>query len=1041
MASKSAFIRPYLNLGCGNDRPEGLDSLPQLISFVAEHNPDHIFGWQSQSGDIPPRGITFAGLQNAVEHASAWLVHTGCTTGRISRERKIPPLAIFLHSDVAIFIYIAALLRIGTPVLVLSARLSAVAVAHLIDMTRPKVVLKTRQTERTVIEATKLLRHDTEFLDALSWDALFDFDSSHPAPPMYTDFKYDDTDAIILHSSGTTDLPKPIYHAQVYMLIYAACHRLPEQQTPFQFCVSTLPLYHGFGLLAPCLSLSIGMPFILLPSSVIPTATSTLEALKSTRAQTLLSVPSILEDITQIPGGVAALKSLEIIAIGGAAMKESIGDELVAQGVKLLNHWGATELGAIAPIERIPSGYHWHYLMPRTDIGLEFLPGDTGDGTYRLKGTPLGWSSPFIVQDLLLRNPENPAQFKILGRTDDVVVLCNGEKVQPSALEHVIAEHPSVKAALAFGEGQMSLGLLIEVKNDFMMDETLRQSLDPYLQRGNLLMDKHGKLAPEMLVFTTRPLVRTDKGSLARKATWEAFKKEIDTCYDNQSTSRPFPSPDSDGGSALKQAIRLLVSDITGLDGFQAFSDDADNVDFFEVGMDSLQATRLRRAILSSLADREVTLESDFCFRNCSVNKLHSAIGRILAGCEVQRDEAYERISAMEAMVDRYERELNILAPFRPTLKEYQPSFGKIILLTGSTGSLGCFLLAQLAEDPTVTSVTCLNRRHNVCPYDRQMQAFRTRGIYISEAGWRKVRIYESETNLEDFGLESDQIKEFKQVTHIIHNAWPVNFNRTLESFESHVKALLNLIRLGISSTVARGGIPSEPTRLLFTSSISVVGRFATRGSIKIPEAPVDAPSTVELGYAEAKWVCERLSVRANDLFHTRLRVSCIRIGQMSGAEGSGAWNIDEHIPIMVRASLALNALPELRGTLSWIPVNRASTVLLECLFSKNFSLFYHLENPTRQSWSTILQYLSTSLSPDPLPLIPFEKWLDLVRESGEKNPAWPLTKFMENDFERMSSGSVSLGTEFCRRDSATLEQSGPIERDCVEEYVAYWRS
>lgn len=34
------------------------------------------------------------------------------------------------------------------------------------------------------------------------------------------------------------------------------------------------------------------------------------------------------------------LKALDIIAIGGAPMKEHIGAELVSNGVKLLNHWG-----------------------------------------------------------------------------------------------------------------------------------------------------------------------------------------------------------------------------------------------------------------------------------------------------------------------------------------------------------------------------------------------------------------------------------------------------------------------------------------------------------------------------------------------------------------------------------------------------------------------------------------------------------------------------------------------------------------------------
>lgn len=101
-------------------------------------------------------------------------------------------------------------------------------------------------------------------------------------------------------------------------------------------------VFQGFGLLAPSLSLSIGLPFILPPAAVIPTGKSTLATLRSSGARYLLSVPSILEDILRIPGktGLEALQELEIVAIGGAAMKENVGAELVANGVNLLNHWG-----------------------------------------------------------------------------------------------------------------------------------------------------------------------------------------------------------------------------------------------------------------------------------------------------------------------------------------------------------------------------------------------------------------------------------------------------------------------------------------------------------------------------------------------------------------------------------------------------------------------------------------------------------------------------------------------------------------------------
>lgn len=44
------------------------------------------------------------------------------------------------------------------------------------------------------------------------------------------------------------------------------------------------------------------------------------------------------------------------------------------------------------------------------------------------------------------------------------------------------------------------------------------------------------------------------------------------------------------------------------------------------------------------------------------------------------------------------------------------------------------------------------------------------------------------------------------------------------------------------------------------------------------------------------------------------LSTSTVRIGQMTGPEGWGAWNVNEHIPIVVRTSQALKALPAIDG-------------------------------------------------------------------------------------------------------------------------------
>lgn len=427
--------------------------------------------------------------------------------------------------------------------------------------------------------------------------------------------------------------------------------------------------------------------------------------------------------------------------------------------------------------------------MPRTDIGLELVKQDDNSGTYRLIGHPPGWTEPHVVQDLLIANPRDSKQVKILGRADDLIVLATGEKIRPAKLESAVAEHPDVKDVLAFGDGQLSLGLLVEIsigrgEADLERPENLAAfitALEPYFERGNSFTDKHGKVTKEMIIITRediKPLIRTDKGSLARKATFAAFENDIKSCYNKADTLKavPLPGPTVNGGLDLLEALRSLIRSVTGSDECSS-SREADNIDFFEAGMDSLQASRLRCAILSSL---RVTpnlpipvhdLDSDFTFQNSTVSKLHRAVSRLMSGAyshNISGTKQSRRIAAMESMVQFYRAELRTYADLAIKARDAQARHmdvaerKSVVLLTGSTGSLGCFLLSRLASDPNVSKVICLNRGGLVGIRERQMEAMDRRGAFLKQAEWAKVVLHEADMSRSDFGLEES---EFSQVS------------------------------------------------------------------------------------------------------------------------------------------------------------------------------------------------------------------------------------------------------------------------------------
>ena len=630
---------------------------------------------------------------------------------------------------------------------------------------------------------------------------------------------------------------------------------------------------------------------------------------------------------------------------------------------------------------------------------------------YTLVFRPPGWKEDFVLEDLLwaapeaayydpvqlgcpldlnpiphspstsLTNPTKPKQYQILSRTDTLIVLSNGEKVNPEFAERLIGEHPDVRGVLAFGEGEVAVGVVVELRGRGpvvgsgirphcpplcvkveaeVKAEESEQGIFTYMDRANLLLDAHAQIHPELVVFTfedSKPLVRTDKGSVARKASNALFEREIQGAYERMgspgSASGPAAHEFSMSSSALREFLHKMVKDITGISLPQGDSN------MFEAGLDSLQASRVQRAILNQLRNsgaasvEEPQLEKDFCFACPSVDKMTEALlSRFrMAGGEVI-DEEEGKIRGMKDMVGRYREVLDSYASLLPTSQNgagagadeaspppLPPPQGFVVLLTGSTGNLGCFLLAQLAKDPGVSKVVCLNRACSGSSiHQRQKEALESRGACLSFEDWAKVVLLEADLTKVDFGLgegELGAVRSFvfchlfkltklgyqlKSVTHIIHNAWPVNFNLHLSSFEPHVKGLCHLVRLALLNT---GTI-----RIMFTSSIAVASRYSPPSFtfpssssssseipiVQVPEIPLDATHPAPFGYAQAKWVCEQLLETMNQLFGSAVRASVVRLGQITGTIDKGAWNELEHVPLMVKTSQGLGTVPDLRG-------------------------------------------------------------------------------------------------------------------------------
>lgn len=133
---------------------------------------------------------------------------------------------------------------------------------------------------------------------------------------------------------------------------------------------------------------------------------------------------------------------------------------------------------------------------------------------------------------------------------DDVIVLANGEKTVPAPIEGGMMLHPSVQGAVVFGEGRFQVGLLVELKKDvaYEDDESARNDLwyvvpskvldpqltcrtRPVLDEANRGVAAFSRILKEMIIFTSsdKPLPRTPKNTVSRKAALKLYSSEIDS--------------------------------------------------------------------------------------------------------------------------------------------------------------------------------------------------------------------------------------------------------------------------------------------------------------------------------------------------------------------------------------------------------------------------------------------------------------------------------------------------------------------------------
>ena len=228
---------------------------------------------------------------------------------------------------------IFALSRLGYSLLLLSNRLATDAYISLLQKTKCHRIFATSNFDSSVksIEAEWNLRR-FPVLDKSSYN--------FPAPsgPYFTR-KFDGPSTsksvvFIIHSSGSTGLPKPIFQTHRAALI--------NYSSGLHYkAFLTLPLYHNHGLSCFFRAVYSGDEIALFNANLPLTGPNLIAAMETLKPVGFHGVPYALKLLAESERGIALLQACEMVMFGGSSCPDDLGDRLVKAGVYLVSHYGA----------------------------------------------------------------------------------------------------------------------------------------------------------------------------------------------------------------------------------------------------------------------------------------------------------------------------------------------------------------------------------------------------------------------------------------------------------------------------------------------------------------------------------------------------------------------------------------------------------------------------------------------------------------------------------------------------------------------------
>ena len=788
---------------------------------------------------------------------------------------------------------------------------------------------------------------------------------------------------------------------------------------------------------------------VLGPADRPPTGHIVSQIMQRYRLRALFCPPIIFEQLVQEPEALEHAKGLDFLLYAGGPLSSETGD-LLSQVTDVCQFYGSTETGAAPTL--IPLREDWASLEWHPSWGADMQPSE--DGAYEMvlhrdprleRVRSFSCNFPIVeewhTKDLFRPHPTKPNLWKFHGRTEDIVVLSNGEKFNPVPSEAVISGHFLVSGAIIVGQGRFQAALIVEPKEESEIQKrSLIEAIWPTVEEANAQAPGHARVTRSMVTVadTNKRFERAGNGAVIRKMTTEKFAAEVDALYSEINLGECGPRlAATNNMAAIQSYVRSCIK-------FSFPTPDLEeSEDLYVLGLDSLKSAEIATLLQGGLGTSHTPeLSAQTIYTNPTIHKLSNYIfdglnsqGLVLGESS---DPKRSRMARMASLAEKFTHDL----PTELSERKFLLDKSKLnVLLTGSTGSLGLHLLRVLLDDPKISKIFCLNRSAN----GKEIQQSRIENLGLNEnINTPRVNFIQVNYGQSQLGLADAQHHDLTStVDIIIHNAWKVDFNHSLESYDPvHLQGVRNLIDWSLYS------IRYPP--IIFISSTSSVGNWTTiHPDEAVPESSIyDHQVAQTMGYGESKHVAEYILGTASE--QSGVPVSILRVGQIAGPVATpGIWNKDEWVYSLIKSSQSLGYFPSNIPDVDWIPVDTLASIVLDIThFTTRTAenLTYNIVNPQRTPWNSLINPILQRLGSE-TKSVELSEWIRMLeqidRTDTRQLTAKPAAKIL--DFFRVLDNEMKEGkgaifsTKHGVFVSKTMASLGPVGTEWMELWLGQW--